>query len=433
MVECVNQMRNQHVILIKLTFVHGLQATVIEEIEKYPELKGLIRIVERGVDYLYFDFIPAIIEDTADDSDDTAGGTDETNGNNDENSASIVDSFLETLQTLKKLRSITNIYLVQKGEKFHPLYINSHKSILGTMIELVIHASEIKTFKTFKLRCAGSDSAEVILIRKYIADTFKLTESEEADLDTYIHKPGELWEVGVRVTSRPLSVRDYKVENIRGGINPAIAYTINTFALAKFTADQKNLQSNEVASHVSAPATSEPFSYLNICSGSATLLTEAGIEICKAYTSTEKDSSKDIYTNIPSHIKLLGFDIDNKTNSLAIQNIKKAGFIRSIQIKTADLLEKPDFGTFDAIVSDLPFGMQVAKGSDLDKLYKAFVEYAETHLRPEGVLVVYTTEVDTFGQALRGSKFGIEKTITLQITTAVNSHIHPKIFVCKFK
>lgn len=416
-------MKNQQVILIKLTFIHGLQATVIEEIEKYPELKGLIRIVERGVDYLYFDFIPAIIEETKEDSDDA---DDKDNVKNkrikteteDENSASIVDSFLETLQALKKLQSVTNIYLVQKGEKLHPLHINNHKSILGTMIELVIHASETKTFKTFKLRCAGSDSAEVVLIRKYIADTFKLAESEEADLDTYIHKPSELWEVGVRVTPRPLSVRDYKVENIRGGMNPAVAYTINTFALAQLT------------SNLVTPA---PFSYLNICSGSATLLTEAAIEISKIYAIAQKDTSKIIGQSIPNTIKLLGFDIENKTNSLAIQNIKKAGFIRSIQIKTADLLDKPDFGMFDAIVSDLPFGMQIAKGSDLNKLYKAFVEYSEAHLNPNGVIVVYTTEVDTFENALRGSKFEIKKSIALQITTAVNSHIHPKIFVCKFK
>ncbi|MCF7864966.1 MAG: hypothetical protein K9M11_00470 [Candidatus Pacebacteria bacterium] len=422
-------MKNQQPILIKLTFVHGLQEIVLSEISKYPELKDLIRIVERGVDYLYFDFIPAIIENSLENpSEDSPTDTSESSNSSkklktkdeeNEDSATIVDSFLKTLEKLIQLRSITNIYLVQKGEKLHPIHINNHKSILGTMIELVLHlhltsksksiTKSIKAYKTFKLRCAGSDSPEAILIQKYISDTFKLTLSEDADLDTYIHKPGELWEVGVRVTPRPISVRNYKVENIKGGMNSAVAYAVNTFALKKLD-------------------TVSPFSYLNICSGSATLLLEAGTDIQAQFGNSILTP-----TNIPTTIKLLGFDIDNKTNSLAIQNIKKAGFIRSIQIKTADLLDKPDFGMFNTITSDLPFGMQIAKGTDLNKLYKAFVEYVESHLNQTGTLVVYTTEIDTFENALRGSKLHIEKTLNLQITTIVNSHIHPKIFVCTFK
>ena len=78
--------------------------------------------------------------------------------------------------------------------------------------------------------------------------------------------------------------------------------------------------------------------------------------------------------NISTNGHFLGFDIDKKTNSQAIRNIQNAGLIRDIQIKTADLLDKPDFGDelakFDIITSDLPFGMQIGKDEDLDKLYK---------------------------------------------------------------
>jgi hypothetical protein len=49
------------------------------------------------------------------------------------------------------------------------------------------------------------------------------------------------------------------------------------------------------------------------------------------------------------------------------------------------------------------------------------------------VLAVYTTETETFERALRGTDFNIEKSLSLQITTAVNSKIEPKIFVCRFK
>lgn len=413
-------MKRQQPILIKLTFVQGLQDIVVTEMTKYPELKDLLRIVDRSVDFIYFDFIPAIIPE---DEPNTERKTDEA-----ESSASIVESFLETLNMLMKLRSITNIYLVQKGEKLHPMYINNHKSILGTMIDLVLHTQQ-KAFKTFKIRCAGSDSPEAISIQNFISDTYKLKISEDADLDTYIHKPSELWEVGVRVTSRPLSVRDYKTEHIKGGINPTVAYAMNTFALADM-----NLSAID-STHVSPTATtmipnSVPvaFSYLNVCSGSATLLIEAGIEI-----SIQDNEIGNKASERKPQCKLIGFDIDKKTNSLAIQNIKKAGFIKSIQIKTSDLQDKPDFGMFDAIVSDLPFGMQISKGSDLSKLYKDFVAYATMQLDPQGVLVVYTTETETFEQALHNTNFYVEKSLSLQITTAVNSHIKPKIFICRFE
>lgn len=429
-------MANQQPILIKLTYVHGLRDVVSDEMAKIPELGGLLRTVERNADFAYFDFIPATIseeeiENTTrdrDQNDDGEKNKDEIekewikkNAEEAEKSADMVESFLDTLDMMKKLKSVTNIYLAQKSEKFHPIHINKHKSILGTMIELTMHSyarhtehllHQPKIFKTFKLRCAGSDSPDAMSIQRYIADTFKVVHAEEADLDTYIHKPGELWEVGVRITPRPLSVRNYKVEHIKGGMNPTVAYALNSFALA-------GMDGALAKDHASdgAAGTSSKFSYLNICSGSATLPIEAAIEIGSKI----------------NECKILGFDIDKKTNSLAIQNIKKAGFITSVQIKTADLLDKPDFGMFDAIASDLPFGMQISKEADLNKLYKAFVEYAENHLNTNGTLAVYTTETDTFERALRGSKFQTQKTVSLQITTAANSTIKPKIFVCAFK
>lgn len=398
-------MTNQQPILIKILFVHGLREIVEGEISQHPELASLLRVVERNADSIYFDFIPATLPD----EEVNEKGKKPTQKNDVDDSISLVESFMDTLDVLAKLRSITNIYLVQKNEKFHPIHISKHKSILGTMIELVLHNQPVdtkKAFKTFKLRCAGSDTPDALAIQGYIADTFKLIASEDADLDTYIHKPGELWEVGVRVTSRPLSVRDYRVENIKGGMNPTVAYAVNTCALANVSSKQES-------------STTSNFSYLNVCSGSATLLIEAQIELKRRETTGE--------------VRLLGFDIDKKTNSLAIQNIKKGGFITSIQIKTADLLEKPDFGMFDAIVSDLPFGMQISKDADLNKLYNTFMEYAGEKLNPDGTLVIYTTELDTFERAVRNSALEIIKTVSLQITTAINSTIKPNIFVCKFK
>lgn len=426
------QLINSSNLYLKITFVHGLQDIVLREMATHPILQSVLHIHSRTDDCLFFSFA------------------------NTEDYLKILGSIFPTLL---QLRSVSNLYIVEFGEKLHPLYIHSHKSILGDMIGLVLALQPTKKFKTFKLRCAGSDSPEVQAIQTYISETFKLRTVTQAvapttsagagagtDLDIYIHKPDALWEVGVRLTPRPLSVRDYKIEHIKGGINPTVAYAMNTFAFS-YILSRTPLQPLLTSTSSLDGDTQTNFSYLNICSGSATLLIEARLQFAKLQESAKSGGAEVSATSTNGHF--LGFDIDKRTNSQAIHNIQNAGLIKDIQIKTADLLDKPDFGNkgevtgtnegknetskSDIIASDLPFGMQVGKGDDLDKLYKTFVEYTTEKLKEDGVLVVYTTEVDTFGKALRGSAFTIDKTVSLKLTTSVGSIIQPKIFVCSRK
>ncbi len=319
-------------ILVKLTFIQGLKEIVLDELAKYNKFK----VVNSGKSEVY-------LEST------------------------------EDIHELLELRSILNVYLIKYGGNLNPYFISNHKLVLGELIKLVLDNSD-ERFRTFRLSCAGGDTEEVLAIEKYIQDTYKLVKDEEADMDMYIGKNGQMWEVGVRTTTRPLSVRDYRVANIKGGMNPTIAYALNSLCdLGKAS------------------------SYLNIFSGSATLLIEAGLENKK--------------------INLLGFDIDKKSNSLAIQNITKAELIKRINIKTADILEKTDFGNFDVIASDLPFGMQISKDEDLSKLYTNFVDYSETKLNPEGTLATYTTEHELLKEVIKKSKFRIIK--ELELNTAI--------------
>jgi len=292
----------------------------------------------------------------------------------------------QNIKTILSLKSINSAYAVVRDGKYNPRYLHKHKSLLGNLIELAI-AQNPKAFTTFKLRCAGSQTQEIKEIEKYIVDTYRLTKAEDASLEIYISKIEQVWEISVRLSPRPLSVREYKVSNIKGGLNPNIAYAMNSFC---------RLDSID--------------SYLNIFSGSATLLIEAG--------------------TVNPKIKLLGVDMDKKTNSLAIQNIKKAGLIQNIQIKTADIYDNPDFGTFDSITCNLPFGMQISKGEDLSKLYRHVVEYSEKHLSPNGTLVLYTSEHDILQAILTHSKFKVANTLDLMIPTNANSYLYPKIFVC---
>lgn len=302
----------------------------------------------------------------------------------------IIVEYVNDFNILKNLKSVINVYIVRRDHYLNPSFISKHKSILGEMIEKVLKGSG-DTFKSFKISCAGSDSQEVQDIEKYLSITFKLVSVEDADMKIFIGKSGGQWEIGIGITARPLSLRDYKVSNIKGGINPTIAYAMNS------------LSGLETAQ-----------SYLNICSGSATLLIEAA--------------------QINPSLRFIGFDYDKKSTSLAIQNLKKAKLITSVQLKVADVFLNPDFGMFDVITADLPFGMQISKGENLENLYKIFVDYCEQKLNKNGRLVIYTTEDDLLESILNTSKFIIIQTLELTVSTAVSAsvYIHPKVFVCRF-
>ena len=127
-----------------------------------------------------------------------------------------------------------------------------------------------------------------------------------------------------------------------GAMDPTIAYSLN------FLCELEKYQT-----------------YLNIFSGSATLMIEAGLN----------------YENLE---KIIVFDNNKEHLSLSIQNIKKAGLIKKAQVKEFNIFDQPDLGNYDVITSDLPFGMAVAKGDDLADLYDEFLAYSRKFLSPGG-------------------------------------------------
>jgi len=332
---------------IKLAFITGLKEIVLNGINQYSNF----RIIKEENDFIYLDF---------------------------------VQDFTE----IKKLRSISRAYVVVQDSKYNPFYVSNHKSILGNLVEIIINGNKDK-FKTFKITCAGSDSSEVRNIAEYIQTTYGLIEKEEADMKIHIVKSNEIWEIGIQITPRPMSLRDYKLMNMSGAMDPTIAYAVNSLCELE--------KSN---------------SYLNIFSGSATLLIEAG----------------QCYPNLN---QLVGLENNKKNISLAIQNVKRAGLVKKIQLKEKDIFDKPDLGKFDVITSDLPFGMSISKNEDLENLYQCFIEYCQETLNNSGKLVVYTSEYEILKKIILESKFKIIKTLELKFITSVNAYLRPRIFVCR--
>jgi 23S rRNA G2445 N2-methylase RlmL len=333
---------------IKLSYVTGLKDVVLDELKQHP----LLTFSQQGEGAIYVD-------------------------------------FADNLQEAKKMRSVLRAHLVVQDAKLNPVRLSNHKSVIGSLIDAVI--SEDKSFESFKLICAGSDTPQIQAIAEYIAATYGLIQQEEADLKVHIVKIGDLWEAGVQITPRPLAVRAYRTRNMSGAMDPTIAFAVNIFC---------ELEKKET--------------YLNAFSGSGTLLIEAALA----------------YPNLKT---LVGFDNDKEHLSLSIKNIKKAGLIKRIQVKEADIFDKPELGKFDVITADLPFGMLLSKGEDLTSLYKCFVEYCEGALNEDGILAVYTTEHKLFEKLILDSKFSIDRTVDLKFMSAVNAYLYPRIIIARLR
>ena len=331
---------------LKLSYILGLRDVVFEEIKQYPKLK----ILSESEDSFYV-------------------------------------KYIEDFDVVKNLRSISRAYLVSQDSRYNPLYVSNHKSVLGKLVETVTNKDIRNDFKTFKIHCAGSDSPEVHEIERYLEERLGLKKSEDADLKIYIIKVSNIWELGLQITPRPLSLRKYKVRHMNGAMDPTIAYSLNHLC---------GLEKYET--------------YLNVFSGSGTLMIEAG----------------QCYDNLK---KIIGFDNSKEHLSLSIQNIRKAGFIKRVQVKESNIFDKPDFGKFDVITSDLPFGMAVSKGEDLKKLYKVFIEYAEESLNKNGTLGVYTSEFKIFEDLISDSKFNLNKEVRIKLMTSEEQYLLVKLII----
>ena len=111
-------------------------------------------------------------------------------------------------------------------------------------------------------------------------------------------------------------------------------------------------------------------------------------------------------------------------------NFIGAGFIKDIDIKFLDLDDIPKLGQFDVMVSDLPFGIAIAKGEDLSKLYESFFACVNVNLKQDGIVFVYTIAQDLFEAIAK--KYGriLEKT-EMKIVSKQGVYLHPAVYVWK--
>lgn len=183
-----------------------------------------------------------------------------------------------------------------------------------------------------------------------------------------------------------LADRNWRVCNIPGGMKAPLAYAMN---------------------QISQPSDTDR--YLNIFSGSATLL----IERAKMQKSGE----------------LIGFDYNGNTNTCAVKNLKAAKVVQSVSIHTHDIYDEPNLREFNVITSDLPFGEDIGNKDELPQLYSQVLRYSLKHIKKHGKIVLFTMKTSIFEKTAKEIGINITKEWQLKLPNSNGKYYYPKIYL----
>lgn len=167
----------------------------------------------------------------------------------------------------------------------------------------------------------------------------------DADLNIRVFIEHQIAYIGVRLGRMPMHERPYKVENIAGSLKPVVAAAmvrLGEFAPAAMIVDP-------------------------LC-GAATILLEAAT----------------------AGLQASGGDQDPAALDAALRNREASDLAVDIEQWDARSLPLGD-GTVDGVVSNLPWGRQIAVGGTIERLYTGYLQEMERIVKPGGRLVLLTS------------------------------------------
>lgn len=296
--------------------------------------------------------------------------------------------FYNDPRQLLYLKMVTAVYSVIEFDVPRPKALLGHQHFtrLQNQIEQVLNLHDGNNFETVNIGAAGAMSSVMLRIKTEIASATNLEIDHEGG-DLYIRlrpavERSRAWEALIRLTPRPLVTRSWRVANMPGALNAAVAH-----AMVRKT----------------KPAPEDHF--LNIGCGSGTLLIE------RAATGP---------VTILIGIDNLGTALDDARVNISASLQRNA--IRLIQAD-ARTLPFPDC-TFNALVADLPFGQLIGNPVENEALYPLLLKEAARIARPNAHFVAITHAVKLMQNTLAQSPewhLEHEQMITLR-------GLHPRIY-----
>lgn len=297
----------------------------------------------------------------------------------------------DTLAPLLSLRTVDDLYLDMAtwdgiGHTRDMLaVIQWHAS----QLDLPAAAEQIARVRPLPAEPMFSVTASFVGRRNYSSDEIKRSvaaairenydlhysgDDREADLNVRVFMEHERAYVGLRLAKHPLHERGYKQTERAGALKPSVAAAM--LRLAQLPPGAR---------------------LLDPCCGSGTIPIEAAL----------------------AGFDARGGDLDPEAVDAARTNAQAAGL--TLPLDTWDARALPlEAASFDAVVTNLPWGRQVAVDDTLDRLYAEICAEAERVLRPSGRAVILTSTPDLlrFGalrleSSLEISLFGQTPTISI--------------------
>lgn len=296
------------------------------------------------------------------------------------------------LERILQLHTIFNAYRVLTFPVNRPkgLLGHAHLSRLVDTIQQLRQRFPATYFGNFGISAAGADSLVFRQIAVQLAGELALPFAEDAvEMQLRIRPtPGlpngsDEWQVLVRLSPRPLAVRSWRVADMKGALNAAVAH-----AMVRLTHPQ--------------PADK----FVNLTCGSGTLLIERLIAA-------------------PAR-RVIGCDIDAGALQYAERNLTAAGLQDLVELYEWDArsLNLPD-GSIDAICADLPFGIAIGAHEANVVEYPAILHEAARVLKAKGYCVLMTQEVTLMETLLTAHPAW---KVVEQIRVDLRG-LHPRIFI----
>ena len=305
--------------------------------------------------------------------------------------------FRGDLEALLGLETVLAVYGQRHFAVPRPkaLLGHEHFTILLGMIDMVRDLHPPRAFQTFRISAAGPDSTVLTRLRDMIADHTGLRfMPEEGDLLVRLRRPldgGEGWEVLIRLSPRPLSVRPWRVCNLAGALNASVAH-----AMVRLTRPHP-----------------DDF-VLNLCCGSASLLIER-LRFSAARIA-------------------LGCDIDPAALACAHENVLASGHT-DIQLHAWDAgsLPMPD-ACVDTILADLPFGQLVGSHEHNVALYPRILREAARVMIGGGLFTAITQDIRLWERLVAdaAADWTLETVLLIKLPFG-GGHLRPRIYLLRRK
>ena len=230
---------------------------------------------------------------------------------------------------------------------------HQHLTRLLAAIQLVLEARAGAAFQTFRITAAGAGSGVFLRLREEVAGATGLQQAEDAaHLQITVRRSTADeggWQALIRTSPMPLSARRWRVCDMPGALNGAVASAM-----------------------VSLTGTRSSERMLNLCCGSGTLMIERlGMGVATSVT---------------------GVDISASALKCADANLRAAGHRSSVSLVKGDCarLPIPD-ASVDTISADLPYGMLGNDNGDIATLYHSTLAESARVAAAEASMVLITT------------------------------------------